>query len=96
MYELGEKLKMLRKEKGLSQAKVATRLNLSTSAISSYETYSKIPSAEVLIQLALFYNVSVDYLLGIDNRNFINTDGLTSVQKNLVEKIINEFRSQNN
>lgn len=93
MYEMGEKLRKLRKEKHLSQAQVAKRLHLSPSAISSYENFSKLPSLEVLIQLAMFYNVTTDYLLGLDNKKFVNVDRLNNNQILIVNNIINEFSS---
>jgi len=92
MYEMGEKLKKLRRDKKLSQAKVAKVLNLSPSAISSYENFSKLPSIEVLVMLASFYNVSTDYLLGIDNREFICVDGMNDNQKKIILNLVEEFK----
>lgn len=64
MEELGAKLAQLRKEKGLSQEELAKILHLNQSTIAYYETGKKRPSYEVLQELASFFNVSVDYLLG--------------------------------
>lgn len=64
-----EKLKELREEKGYSQKALADVLNLSCTAVSHYETGSREPGIDVLIQIAKFLDVSVDYLIGYSNVN---------------------------
>lgn len=95
MYGLGKKLKRLRSEKEIPMIKVAKALGISISAVSSYENALKCPSLEVLIGLAEFYNVTTDYLLGLDDRQFINVDGINETQKGLLRGLINEFRRHN-
>ncbi len=63
----GERLKYLRTEKGIGQNLLAEKLQLSNASVSYWETGKQIPSAEVVFKLALFFNVSADYLLGITN-----------------------------
>ena len=63
----GERLKYLRAEKGIGQNLLSRYLNLSNASVSYWETGKQIPSAEVVYKLALFFNVSADYLLGITN-----------------------------
>ena len=60
---LGEKLKKLRKARGLSQEQLADQLNVSRQAISKWELGESIPDTENLILLSKFYGVSIDYLL---------------------------------
>lgn len=61
--KLADKLVYLRKEKGLSQLKLAEQLNVSRQAISRWEVGSAIPSTDNLKVLSDLYGVSVDYLL---------------------------------
>lgn len=61
---LKDKLIKLRKQKGLSQYEAADRLGFSRGKLSNYEQGSRQPDYDTLIQLAIFYNVSTDYLLG--------------------------------
>ncbi len=63
--ELKEKLVDLRKEKGLSQAELAEAINVSRQAISRWEVGSAIPSADNLMWLSKFYEVSMDELMDI-------------------------------
>jgi transcriptional regulator with XRE-family HTH domain len=93
MYDFGARLRELREKKGLSQAQVATRLNLSNTTICSYEANTRYPSFETLSQLALFYNTTSDYILGIENRNMICVDGLSKNQLDIINAMITELQS---
>ncbi len=65
MQTLGQKIKELRKEKGLTQIQLAEKLNVNKSTIAKYETDKIEPSLLLLKQIAIFFDVSADYLLGI-------------------------------
>lgn len=60
------KLKELRTQHGLTQAQLAKKLNIGTSTIGMYESNIRKPSFEVLIKIAIFFNVSTDYLINDD------------------------------
>lgn len=64
-----KRIRDLREDKDLSQKKLAEILNISQSTYSRYESgYLDVPS-EVLIALSSFYGVSVDYILGLTDKN---------------------------
>jgi len=65
------RLKGLREEKNLNQEEVAKLLNISQRTYSYYENGRDIPIL-LLIKLADFYNVSIDYLLNRTNVRKIN------------------------
>lgn len=66
---LGNRLQSLRREKGLTQAQLGSFFNLAESTISLYESGKRSPDYDTLKRLASFFDVSLDYLLGIsDNR----------------------------
>ena len=56
-------LKQIRNSKDLLQTKVAMDLNITQETVSSYETGRVFPSSDMLIKLADYYNISIDYLL---------------------------------
>ena len=72
---LQERLKDLRVEKGLKLEELAEQVGLSKSALGSYENdEDKEINHGSLLKLADFYQVTVDYLLGLsDNRAHENT-----------------------
>ena len=60
---LGEKLKMLRASRGLSQEQLAAELNVSRQAVSKWESGASDPSTSNLLALAKLYGVSAEELL---------------------------------
>lgn len=58
------RIRELREERNLSQAKLAKELNLAQQTISGYENNSRVFDTEKAVRLAKYFNVSVDYLLG--------------------------------
>ena len=61
---LSRRLKELRKEKGLSQIQVAIFCDITEKTYQNYELMTREPKLEILIRIADFYNVSIDYLVG--------------------------------
>ncbi len=57
------KLKELREKKGAKQEDLAKYLGLTYQAYSHYEKGRREPSLDVLVKLANYFNVSIDYLL---------------------------------
>lgn len=69
--ELCEILKLLRMERNLTQADVASVLSITPEAYTQYEKGRRQPNLENLTRLSNFFMVTTDYLLGIsDYRNF--------------------------
>ena len=59
-----DRLKELRKEKGVSQLELGKLVNVSKMAVSHWESEHSEPSISQLIALAEFFGVTVDYLVG--------------------------------
>ena len=58
------KIKELRKEKNISQIKLALDLGLNQNSVSRYESGERQADYQTLIKIADYFNVSLDYLLG--------------------------------
>lgn len=67
MKKFAERLKELRLEKELSQAQLAKATGLSHTAIVYWETEQRIPNANAVVILAAFFDVTTDYLLGVED-----------------------------
>ncbi|WP_227866596.1 helix-turn-helix domain-containing protein [Clostridioides sp. ES-S-0190-01] len=61
------RLRELRKQKGLTQMELAKLLNCSLSKIAMLETDKRDPVKEDLLRFSEIFDVSIDYLLGKDN-----------------------------
>lgn len=67
------KLKYLRESKGLTQYQLAENLGFSKSTISNYESGLREPKDNAIwIKISKYFNVSVDYLMGIENNELVN------------------------
>ena len=62
----GEILKYLRQEKNIGQIQLAKELGVSKGIISMWENGLREPTMSSLISLAKFFNVSIDFLVGIE------------------------------
>ena len=62
---LHTRLKKLRMEKDLTQAALARELNVTQQAVAKWEAGKSLPDHAMLLRLAQYYGVSVDYLLGL-------------------------------
>lgn len=75
MHLFGDRLKELRKIHNLTQDDIAKIFNITRNAVHSWETNKSQPSIEVITTLADYFNVSTDYLLGL------NQDDLDKIAK---------------
>ncbi len=88
----GERFKKLRIEKNLKQQELVDDFNkiygytFNKSSISQYENNKRKPETDALIDFALYFNVSVDYLLGVSN---IKNTSSKFIQCDLSTKILN-------
>ena len=62
-----ERLKELRKERGLTQKQLAEVLETTDDSIFSWEKGRSQPSIETLQKICNYFNVSADYLIGLKN-----------------------------
>lgn len=95
MRDFSEIAKELRESKHLTQTQLAERMWVKKSIISAYETDARPPSLDMLIKYAKEFNVSTDYLLGIETDKTINVNGLTDTQINTLNTLVNEFLKAN-
>ena len=63
------RIKELRKEKGLTQVQLAEQLNVSKGTVAMWETGQRNPSFEMLDALCTFFDKRMDYIMGTSNDN---------------------------
>lgn len=103
---LGEKLKMLRENRGWTQAQAAEKLGTSSQVVSNYERDYRSPDKEILTTISQVYNCSLDWLFGVsedperkDEKQggrayYGGGDNLTEEDKAIANKKINEIRNK--
>ena len=90
---LGTRIKELRKEFGLSQVDLAARMEVTKQTISNWENGNIQPSIDMLVGLANVFNVTTDYLLGLDDVPRLSIEGLPMSFAAHLAQIIEDFRS---
>ena len=65
--KFSEKMKELRKDKGLSQLQLSKELEYSRESICAWENGTREPSFDTLILIAQYFGVTTDYLLGLED-----------------------------
>lgn len=88
-----QNLKKIRESRKITQTKLAIDLEVTQELISRYESGTAFPQPNRLIQLAEYFNCSVDYLLGItdDTRSFKSITNIKEISKQ--SEIINKYSS---
>ena len=95
MEKFHKKLKVLRKEKGLTQKSLSNMLNISQGAYAKWENGKREPNFEKLSMLACIFDVSIDFLLSeyleISKETYLK---LKEERKNLFSVRLKELRLQ--
>ncbi len=92
---LGEVIKKLRTAHNISQVQLANGLNVSKQTVSNWENNNILPSIEMLVKTAQFFSVSTDYLLELNDRQYIEVTGLTELQLAHIQQIIQDLSEKN-
>ena len=89
---LGRRICELRMALGWSQVELAKHLKVAKQTVSNWENENIQPSIEMLIRLAKIFNVTTDYLLGLDHIPRLNVEGLTANEIAHISLLIEDFR----
>lgn len=91
---LGERIKLLRNVSKLSQVRLAQKLKVTKQTVSNWENDNILPSIDMLIKICKFFNVSTDYILGLDDKVYIEITGLSLETVSHIRQIINDLQSK--
>lgn len=98
MEKFHEKLKMLRKKKGLTQQEVAELVHVERGVYTNWELGNRNPNYENLSMLACIFDVSIDYLLGdyleISKERYLKLKKTKRRKKNLFSERLKELRKK--
>ena len=93
MFDFGMRLQQLRMSHNMSLADLGKKIGRSKAAICGYENNYKIPPLDILVNLAMIFNVSLDYLVGIDKNEMVSIADLSDEQKELIHMLISELKA---
>ncbi len=111
LYDISQRIILLRESKGLTQERLADMVGVKNTTISAYENDINFPSLEVLIRLANIFNVTTDQLLGVNElevsnieqsyyenlfKDMVSVKGLSDKNRKLIESLIETIKNPNN
>lgn len=90
---LGQRINELRTSFGWSQVELAKRLQVAKQTVSNWENENIQPSIDMLVRLARQFNVSTDYLLGLDEIPRLSVDGLPANVTAHLSLLIEDYKT---
>lgn len=91
MSKFGDRLRELREEKELMSKDFAKIMNVEPATVTNWEKGKRFPKDDVLLKIADYFNVSIDYLLGREYKEIESLkEGKESLTMKLLKKIIAE------
>ena len=95
LYLLADRIKSLREKAGLTQSELSRVIGLTRSSINAWEMGLSVPSTPYIVALAEVFQVSTDYLFGIDKTASLPIEGLSEKQKLVLVELVNCFKADN-
>lgn len=80
-----ERIRILRKQKGMTMKELGKAVGVTEAAISHYETGKREPDGEILISIASTLGVSIDYLMGREDTKKEPAVDLSGFDPDIVE-----------
>lgn len=90
---LGQRICELRMTLGWSQVELAKRLGVAKQTVSNWENENIQPSIEMLVRLSKLFNVTTDYMLGLEEIPRLNMEGLPSHVVMHISQLVDDYRA---
>lgn len=94
VIEADKRIRQLRASRGMTQTDLARIMSVTRSSVNAWEMGISVPTAAKLVELSLFFRVSTDYILGLDQAETIRLDGLDEEQKAILYAMLSYFKKQ--
>lgn len=91
---LGQRICELRTASGWSQVDLAKKLGVAKQTVSNWENENIQPSIEMLVRLARLFNVTTDYLLGLDTIPRLSVEGLPTNVVAHLSQLIEDYKTK--
>ena len=91
---VADRIKNLREQKKITQSELAKQLGITRSSVNAWEMGISVPSTQYIVELANIFQVSTDFLLGVNNSASISVAGLTDQDIDLINRIISHLKDK--
>ena len=93
MVDIADRIRYLRDKAGLTQSDLAKKLNISRSAVNSWEMSLSSPSLENIIEITKIFGVSADFLVSNTDKILVDITALSNEEREAVIKLVNCLRA---
>lgn len=93
---VAERIRVLREGRGMTQSELARRLGVTRSGVNAWEMGISVPSTQYIVELALLFEVSTDFLLGMPNTATVSVKGLSEEEISTVVSVIKGYQKLKN
>lgn len=93
--EIKIRVQELRKARNMTQIQLAKILCVSKQSVSNWENSNILPSIEMLVRIAKYFSVSTDYLLGLNDREYVETTNLNEKQIAHFQQLMDDVAKNN-
>ena len=93
---IADKIKLLRESNDLTQAEIAKQLGITRSSVNAWEMGISVPSTMYLVELACMFQVSTDYLLGVEHEAVLDISGLDEESVQILSSMARYMRNRQN
>ncbi len=91
---VADRIKKLREQYGITQSELAKQLGITRSSVNAWEMGISIPSTQYIVELASIFDVSTDFLLGVEKTVSINVSGLSDKDIELINSIVIHLKNR--
>lgn len=92
---IGDRIKVLRITRNMTQEEFASRINVAKSTVSAYESGARLPSYDVLGKIADLFYVTTDNLLGRSSTYVVDVSSLTPRQRVAIQDVVTTYQAYN-
>ena len=89
---LNERIKELRVLYKMNQIEFGKKLGVTKQCVSNWKNNNIQPSVDMLVKIADIFSVTTDYLLGRDDKHYLDVSGLSDTQISNIQNIVNDIR----
>lgn len=92
---VADRIKALREKAGYTQTQLSKILGITRSGVNAWEMGISVPSTQYIVELAQIFQVSTDYLLGVERTSAVSLAGLTDRDVQIVYDVVQHLKEKN-
>lgn len=93
ILKVAERIHELRDKHNMTQAALARRMGVTRSSVNAWEMGISVPSTDKLVELSEIFHTSTDYLLGLNDSEYVNLDKYDTKEKEIIYRLLNYYDS---